>query len=168
MTQKPFVTILGVGNLLFTDEGFGIHVVQRLEALYHFPEAVSVVDGGVLGINLLGIMSQPEHLIVVDIIRNGQPPGTFHRLAGGEIPRRIRMKNSLHQVDLLEALTLCEALDHVPKTVIVGVEPEDMQTLGITLTPTLQQQLDSMVDKVLAELDLLNVTYEKRTDARCA
>lgn len=168
MTNKPFVTILGVGNLLFTDEGFGIHIIQRLEALYLFPEAVSVVDGGVLGINLLGIMSEPEHLIVVDIIRNGQPPGTFCRLAGEEIPRRIRMKNSLHQVDLLEALTLCEALDHVPETVIVGVEPEDMQTLGMTLTATLQQQLDYVVDKVLAELDRLNVPYEKRTDARCA
>ncbi|MDX9785392.1 MAG: HyaD/HybD family hydrogenase maturation endopeptidase [Desulfobacterales bacterium] len=168
MINKPVVTILGVGNLLYTDEGFGIHVVQRLEARYLFPEAVSVVDGGVLGINLLGIMSQPEHLIVVDIIRNGQSPGTFYRLAGADIPRRIRMKNSLHQVDLLEALTLCEALDHVPKTVIVGVEPEDMQTLGITLTATLQQQVDPVVDRVLAELDLLNVTYEKRTDARCA
>lgn len=168
MMDKPVVTILGVGNLLFTDEGFGIHVVQRLESLYRFPDKVLVVDGGVLGINLLGIMSQPEHLIVVDIVRNGQPPGTFHRLAGLEIPRRIRMKNSLHQVDLLEALTLCEALDHVPKTLILGVEPEDMQTLGITLTATLQHQLDPMVERVLAELDLLDIPYENRSDARCA
>lgn len=168
MTQKPVVTILGVGNLLYTDEGFGIHVVQRLEACYTFPEAVCVADGGVLGINLLGIMSQPEYLIVVDIIRNGQPPGTFHRLAGDEIPKRIRMKNSLHQVDLLEALTLCEALDHVPKTVILGVEPEDMETLGVHLTATLQARIDPVVDRVLAELDLLGIPYEKRNDTRCA
>lgn len=168
MTKQPFVTILGVGNFLYTDEGFGIHVIERLQACYRFPEDVLVVDGGVLGINLLGIISQPRHLIVVDIIRNNAPPGTFHRLAGTEIPRRIRMKNSLHQVDLLEALTLCEALEHVPETIILGVEPEDMQTLGITPTATLQNQVDPMVERILAELDLLNVTYQRRADETCA
>ncbi len=168
MIKRPFVTILGVGNLLFTDEGFGIHVIERLQSRYSFPEDVVVVDGGVLGINLLGIISQPRHLIVVDIIRNGRPPGSFHRLAGTDIPRRIRMKTSLHQVDLLEALTLCEALDNVPETVIIGVEPEDMQTMSFTPTPTLQDKIDPMIDQVLAELDQLNVTYEKRTSKKCA
>lgn len=168
MTNRPLVTILGVGNFLFTDEGFGIHVIKRLESQYRFPEDVLVVDGGVLGINLLGIISQPRHLIVVDIIRNGQPPGSFHRLAGADIPRRIRMKTSLHQVDLLEALTLCEALDSVPETVIIGVEPEDMETMGFEPTPTLQAKIDPMIDRILAELDQLNVSYEKRTGKQCA
>jgi hydrogenase maturation protease len=168
MTKAPFVTILGVGNFLYTDEGFGIHVVDRLAGRYHFPENVLLVDGGVLGINLLGIISQPQHLIIVDIIRNGQPPGTFHRLAGADIPRRIRVKNSLHQIDLLEALTLCEALDHVPQTVILGAEPEDMETLGIVPTATLEALIEPMMEKVLAELTLLNVTYWKRTGEKCA
>lgn len=168
MTKKPFVTILGVGNFLYTDEGFGIHVMERISACYHFPENVLVVDGGVLGINLLGIISQPRHLIIVDIIRNGQPPGTFHRLAGEDIPRRIRAKNSLHQIDLLEALSLCEVLDHIPETVILGVEPEDMETIGIVPTATLQALIEPMTKRVLAELDSLNVPYWKRTGKKCA
>jgi hydrogenase maturation protease len=168
MTKTPFVTILGVGNLLYTDEGFGIHVVGRLNACYHFPENVRVVDGGVLGVNLLGIISQPQHLIIVDIIRNGQPPGSFYRLAGADIPRRVRMKNSLHQVDLLETLTLCETLDHVPETVILGVEPQDMETLAVVPTATLQAAIEPMMDRVLTELTLLNITYWKRTGEKCA
>lgn len=168
MTKAPFVTILGVGNLLYTDEGFGIHVVERLSSRYHFPGNVRVMDGGVLGINLLGIISQPRHLVVVDIIRNGQPPGTFHRLAGADIPQRIRMKNSLHQIDLLEALTLCVALDHVPETVILGVEPEDMTSIGIVPTARLQALIEPMMERVLAELRSLHVPYWKRTGETCA
>ncbi|MFH0726868.1 MAG: HyaD/HybD family hydrogenase maturation endopeptidase [Pseudomonadota bacterium] len=168
MTKAPLVTILGVGNFLYTDEGFGIHVVKRLISRYHFPDHARVVDGGVLGINLLGIISQPRHLIVVDIVRNGQPPGTFHRLAGTDIPRRIRTKNSLHQIDLPEALALCAALDHVPETVILGVEPEDMTSIGIVPTARLQALINPMMERVLAELRLLNVPYWKRSGEKCA
>ncbi|MCK7504709.1 MAG: hydrogenase maturation protease [Desulfobacterales bacterium] len=65
------------------------------------------------------------HLVVVDAIRNRGKPGDLYRLEGDAIPERIRAKNSLHQVDFLEALTLCQAFDNVPQTVIIGVEPED-------------------------------------------
>ena len=99
-----------------------------------------MVDGGVLGINLLGVISKPKHLIVVDTMRNKGKPGDLYRLEGDAIPERIRAKNSLHQVDFLEALTLCQALDNVPQTVIIGVEPEDIQTLSLVLTPTVQAQ----------------------------
>ena len=153
------IMILGVGSVLFSDEGFGVHVAKKIEQLYDFPENVTVVDGGVLGVNLLGVISEPDHLIVVDIIRNGGAPGTLHRLAGDQIPERIRAKNSLHQVDLLEALTLCNALDHVPETVIVGVEPEDMETLSTELTPTAAGRVDDVIEMVLAEIDRLGVSY---------
>ena len=121
-----------------------------------------LVDGGVLGVNLLGVISKPDHLIVVDAIRNKGNPGDLYRLTGDAIPARIRAKNSLHQVDFLEALTLCQALDKVPDTVIVGVEPEDIDTLSIELTPVIQTKVAPMIQMVLKELDRLNVPYSKR------
>ncbi|MFZ2042082.1 MAG: HyaD/HybD family hydrogenase maturation endopeptidase [Desulfobacterales bacterium] len=160
---NPFVTILGVGNFLFADEGFGIRVIEKLQADYRFPEEVLVVDGGVLGINLLGIVSQPCHLIVVDALRNRGNAGDLYRLAGDDIPRRVLAKNSLHQVDLLEALTLCQALDKVPETVILGVEPEDIETLKLEMTPVVQRQVAPMAARVLQELDRLGVTYSRRS-----
>jgi hydrogenase maturation protease len=162
-TNEKTVMILGVGNVLFADEGFGIHVAHRIEQTFEFPDNVSVVDGGVLGVNLLGVISKPDHLIVVDIVQNGGVPGTLYRLAGDEIPERIVAKNSLHQVDLLEALTLCRALDHVPETVIIGIEPEDMETLDVNYTPTVAARMDDVVDMVLAELDRLKVGYKRGT-----
>jgi len=160
--NSQHIMILGVGCILFSDEGFGIRVIEKLQELYEFPDNVSIVDGGVLGINLLGVISEADQLIVVDVIRNKGDVGSLYRLDSDEIPQRIRAKNSLHQVDFLEALTLCQALDKVPETVILGVEPEDIDTLSIDLTPAIQTKIDPALNMVLAELDRLEVSYQKK------
>ncbi len=168
--QNPFdevyatdIMVLGVGCILYCDEGFGVRVVEKMEREYEFPDNVLLVDGGVLGINLLGVISKPNHLVVVDAIRNKGQPGDLYRLAGDAIPERIRAKNSLHQVDFLEALTLCQALDHVPETVIIGVEPEDIETQSLDLPPAIQAKVDPVIEMVLAELDRLGISYKKGT-----
>jgi hydrogenase maturation protease len=160
--QAPEIMILGVGCILYSDEGFGVRVIETLQDRYEFPDNVLVVDGGVLGINLLGVISKPDHLIVVDAIRNKGKPGDLYRLEGEAIPERIRAKNSLHQVDFLEALTLCQALDKVPETVILGVEPEDIDTLSTELTPTTQSKVGAIIEKVLDEVKRLGGSYRKK------
>jgi len=155
--------ILGVGCILYSDEGFGVRVIEAIQQRYEFPDNILVVDGGVLGVNLLGVISQPDHLIVVDAIRNKGNPGDLYRLEGDAIPERIRAKNSLHQVDFLEALTLCQALDRVPETVILGVEPEDIDTLSTELTATTQSRVDAVIEKVLAEVTRLGGTYREKS-----
>jgi len=155
------IVILGIGNILFCDEGFGVRVVEALLERYDFPENVSVVDGGVLGMNLLGVMSEADHLIVIDAVKNRGKPGSLHRLERKDLPERIRAKSSLHEVDFLEALTMCQVLDKVPEMVILGVEPEDIETLSIDLTQTTQSKIDPMIVMVLEELDRLGVPYTK-------
>lgn len=149
--------VLGVGNILYSDDGFGIKVVEQLEKKYVFPDHVTIVDGGVLGINLLGIISHARKLIVVDTILNKSNPGDLHRIEGNEIPNRILGKNSMHQVDLLEALTLCRLMGNIPDTVILGVEPENIETLNPELTPLIAAQVEPMVKLVLQELRNLKV-----------
>jgi hydrogenase maturation protease len=148
---SPEIMVLGIGSILFSDDGFGVQVIQKIEREYEFPDNVLVVDGGVLGINLLGVISKPHHLVVVDTMRNRGKPGDLYRIEGEAIPERI-----------LEALTLCQALDKVPKTVIIGVEPEDIQTLSLVLTPTVQAQIEPVVEMVLKELERLGVSYRKK------
>lgn len=162
-TTQPQITVLGIGNILLTDEGFGVRVVEKLYDEYEFPDNVSLVDGGVLGINLLGVIAEAKHLIVVDAVKNKQPPGTLYRLEKDELPERILLKNSLHQTDFLETLTLCQAIDKVPETtVVLGVEPEDILTHSVDMTPTVAARVDEMMDLVLRELDHLGVTANKR------
>lgn len=170
--QSPFdevyavdVMVLGIGCTLYSDEGFGVRVVEKMQRKYEFSDKVLLVDGGVLGVNLLGVISKPNHLIVVDAVRNKGKPGDLYRLEGDEIPARIRAKNSLHQVDFLEALTLCQALDKVPETVILGIEPEDIETLSTELTPTTQSKVDAVIEMVLGEIKRLGGSYQEKTSS---
>lgn len=163
-TTTPNITVLGIGNILLTDEGFGVRVIEKLFSKYVFPDNVSLVDGGVLGINLLGVIADAQHLIVVDAVKNKQPPGTLYRLEKDELPERILLKNSLHQTDFLETLTLCQVIEEVPQTtVVMGVEPEDILTHSVEMTPTVAARVDEMMDLVLRELDHLGVTAKQRS-----
>ncbi len=160
MTDSSRIMILGLGNKLLTDEGFGIHVIEKIMQKYEFSQNVSVMDGGVLGVYLLGFISEAEKLIVIDVIRNNGEPGTMYRIENDDIPKRIRAKNSLHQVDFLETMTLCRyGLDKAPETVILGVEPLDIETYGVELTSPVKARIDDITEKVLKEVEILGGTY---------
>jgi hydrogenase maturation protease len=153
------ITVLGVGNILLRDEGVGVRVVERLSRQYAFPDNVQVVDGGVLGVGLMGIIGGTDVLIVVDAVKNRGAPGTLYRLADHEVPRRVLAKQSMHQMDLPEVLALCSAIDKSPRTVVLGVEPEDITTMDVELTPTVSAKVDDLVAMVLTELDQLGIEY---------
>ena len=161
--KKKEILVLGVGNVLFSDDGVGIRVADKLNLEYDFPDNVNVVDGGVLGINLLGVISGYDYLIVIDTILNKSKPGDLHRLENKQIKKRILPKNSMHQVDLLEALTLCEAMPKgVPDTVIIGIEPKDWTTLSTDMSDEVKSKIDNLADMTLKELDRLGVSYKKK------
>lgn len=162
--MKNNITVLGVGNTLYSDDGVGIRVVEKLEAEYDFSDNVIIVDGGVLGINLLGVISNAGKLIVIDTVLNNGRPGELHQLEHEQIPNRILAKNSLHQVDLIEALTLCSTLDHVPRTKIIGIEPEDLNTLSENLTPVVEAKLGDLTERVLEEISSLGGEWSPKQE----
>lgn len=162
MTALKHIVILGIGNALLTDEGVGVLVLEKIRECYSFSDNISLVDGGVLGLNLIGVLSEADHVIVVDAVKNHGDPGTLYRLEGDAIPRRFREKTSLHQVDFPELLATCRILGKVPHMVLIGVEPEDMETFSLDLTPTLQARVQDMIAMVLAELDQLGAVYRER------
>ncbi len=146
------IIVLGAGNILYSDDGAGIRVIECLNRDYEFSDNVIIVDGGVLGLSLLGVMAEADHLIVVDTVLNHGRPGDIHRLKKHEIPDRILAKNSLHQVDIIETLTLCKVLGHVPETTIIGIEPEDIASFSDSLTCRIASRLDDLTRAVLDEI----------------
>ncbi len=156
-SKIPHIMILGVGNILLSDDGVGIRVIEKLDKEYDFPDNVSVIDGGVLGINLFGVISSADYLIIVDTVLNNGKPGDIHRLTGKDIPARIRAKNSLHEVDLVESITLFQLMDHSPETVIIGIEPKDIETMNPELTDIVSEKVDDLVNAVLKELKQFNI-----------
>jgi hydrogenase maturation protease len=166
VVSKPHqITILGVGNILLSDEGVGVRVVEYLHCKYDFPENVQVVDGGVLGVRLMGVIGNTDFLIVVDAVSDGGAPGTLYRLADDQVPRRVLAKQSMHQLDLPEVLALCAAIDKNPQVVVVGVEPQDITTMEVELTPAIAAKIPELASMVLAELDALGVSYSIKPPA---
>jgi hydrogenase maturation protease len=114
--------ILGVGNPLFGDDGFGIEVIRRLRDL-DLP--AEVMDGGTAGIYLLPELEGRDRVLIVDAIRFDAPPGTLLRLEGAQIPKAFGLKLSEHQVTLKETLALLDLIGGTPREVVVlGVQPE--------------------------------------------
>ena len=156
------IVILGIGNILLSDDGVGIRVIERLQDRYTFAGNISLVDGGVLGLNLVSTISEADQVIVVDAVKNGENPGTLYRLEGASIPSYFEKKYSLHHVGFPEILETCRILGHVPDIVVIGIEPEDIESLNLELTPAIEAMVDEITAMVLQELDRLSASYRER------
>ncbi|MBI2876054.1 MAG: hydrogenase maturation protease [Candidatus Tectomicrobia bacterium] len=163
--MKEKVVILGVGNLLLRDEGSGIHVLRELQAHYLFEDQVHLVDGGTGGLGLLPLIEGAEHLIVIDAVQTSHPPGTLFRFTPAEILHENTPRLSSHELDLAGVLQLAEILGRVPPSVILfGVQPEDISSYGLDLTPSVQAVVPVLVRLVLEELDRWGVHWRRRED----
>ncbi len=164
MSQKQIV-ILGVGNILLRDEGFGVRVVEEIKRRFIFPANVKVIDGGTQGLWLLPTLQEADDLIVIDAVLGGGEPGSLYRLHKEDLPKGLRLKQSAHDSDLVEALNLCMLIEKGPESVLVfGVEPENIQPYGLELTPTVAAKLDDVIQMVLDELKKRGVHWQKKLE----
>ena len=149
------VLVLGVGNLLLTDEGVGIHAVNALLQDYSIPDGVEVVDGGTSGMELLTFITQAAHLIILDAVKTGQQPSTIIRLDNDEVPAFFRTKISPHQVGISDVLAAAHLMDEQPDNItLFGVEPASM-ALSMELSEKVALQVARLVELVVKELDKL-------------
>ena len=140
-----------------------MRIVERLQKDYAFSPNVRLLDGGTLGLRLLDPITEADYLVVVDAIKTGQPPGTIEILSLANMKKCVSLKNSLHQLDLLETLAHAQFLESLPKTVIVGIEPEDTETLSLELSETVRSNLESLVSAVLLEIEKAGGGHYPRT-----
>ncbi len=159
------ILILGVGNVLYTDEGFGVRVVEEIDQKYQFSSNVELLDGGTLGLRLMGPIMECDYLIIVDIVLNEGKPGDVFRLLGENLSKACAFTNSMHQTDLLDTLARCSLIGDVPDDVILyGVEPVNYKDMSAALTPELEAKMPEVMDLVLKEVEKAGGTYSLRTD----
>ena len=135
------VLILGVGNILLCDEGFGVKAIEFLRSAYSFPGNVTLADGGTLGMLLIPDMQAADLVVVLDVVRCGGTPGTFYLLSGDDLRKSIGFKDSTHQTDLADILVYCDLNGHAPETVIIGMEPFDMESF----TPHISMEAERLL-----------------------
>ena len=125
MKASERILVLGIGNMLWADEGFGIRVVEALDRDFALPDHVGVMDGGTQGLYLLPHIENLDALIIVDAIDYGLEPGSFRILRGGDVPAFLGAhKMSLHQTGFQDVLATAQLMDRCPRDlVLIGVQP---------------------------------------------
>ena len=149
------ILVLGVGNILLEDEGIGVKVIEALEQLDRLPDGVDVVDGGTCGMDLLDVVADREHLIIVDAVKTGAPPGTVVVLRDDAVPAFFRTKISPHQLGLSDLLAATALMERSPaRLTLIGIVPERMGT-GLELSPGIAAKLEELLALTVEELATL-------------
>lgn len=155
---KNKILVLGVGNSILRDEGLGVHLARRLME-EELPPQVEVHDGGTQGLELLGYLEDVTGLIIVDCIMAGTEPGTIFRFEPDEVevfPKQYKL--SFHDLGIYDFLQVAAALDMLPPTVIVGMEPAEV-TWGENLSPAVEARMDVLKEVVLKEIERLTTAF---------
>lgn len=156
LKSNPIV-LLGVGNILLTDEGFGVHVVNQLREDYVFNPPITIIDGGTMGMELLSYMRGMTKLLLVDAINGGNSPGTIYEFPHEEMNNYFTDAISVHEVGMQDILRI-RALQEDPleDAVVIGVEPESLE-LGLDLSESTQAVVEEVKERVLAVLQSWDV-----------
>ncbi len=148
------VLILGIGNLLWADEGFGVRCIETLGARHAFDDRVRLLDGGTQGIYLVNQLEGVGHLIIFDAIDYGLPPGTLKVVRDGDVPRFLGAKKmSLHQVGFQDVLAMADLLGALPpRLLLIGVQPERLEDYGGSLSPAVKAMIEPALLEALSYL----------------
>lgn len=144
------VVILGVGNLLLSDEGVGVHVANALMEM-DLPDGVEVFEGGTDGFRLMSVVTGADRLIVIDAVKGGGDPGSIYRFDVKDAPSMPdSYKTSVHQIGILEVIHFSDFIGKTPEAVIIGVEPKSLE-MSMELSPEVQAKVPRVIELVLEE-----------------
>jgi len=144
--MKKKIVVVGIGNLLLGDEGFGIRVVEELRKL-KLPENVEVHDGGTLGLQILNFLDNADFAIIVDVVKAKGKPGQLFVFEINDAKSKPML--SMHDLDLVKAVEIGKFAYNLPeKIVVVGVEPEKIEE-SLELSEEVRKAIPKAVSKVL-------------------
>jgi len=160
------ILILGIGNILWADEGFGIRCVETINRQYKFPEYVTLMDGGTQGIYLVQHVQACDYLVVFDAIDYGLEGGEMKLIEDDDVPNFMGAKKmSLHQTGFQEVLSTADLLgDYPEKLLLIGVQPVELEDFGGSLRPAVKAQVEPAIEIALKHLNDLGVQFTKRIE----
>lgn len=167
MSGAPTILVLGVGNILWADEGFGVRCAEALAAHYELPENVNVVDGGTQGLYLVDLFRTHTHAIIFDAIDYGDGPGVMREVRNGDIPNFVASgKVSLHQASMQEVIACAKLLGGcAEEMLLIGVQPCELEDYGGSLRPEVRDQIPVALDKAVAQIAEWGVALKRRDQA---
>ncbi|MDQ7056387.1 MAG: HyaD/HybD family hydrogenase maturation endopeptidase [Persephonella sp.] len=159
------IGIVGVGNILFKDEGIGVFAVKYLEENYSFEPQIDLIDAGTLGFGLMRFLHEYDHIILIDTISVRDKPGSVYRLTPEQLSGLGSYHQTAHEVEVLQMIELTPLTGKMADTVVIGVVPEEINSSEIGLTKTLEDiPFKTVIGQVLKELDRIGIKYRKEKD----
>jgi hydrogenase maturation protease len=146
------IAVFGIGNILLSDDGVGVHAVNKLKNEYEFPSSVELIDGGTKGLDLLPLLEGRDKVLFVDAANFKKEPGTVDTVIGDKIPAFLSQKLSVHQIGLPDMLFAARLMGVTPPEMcLIGIQPESMET-GTELSDAVSIKMKDLVEKVLQKL----------------
>jgi hydrogenase maturation protease len=134
------------------DDGIGVRVVERINKT-DLPPNVEVMDGGVLGLNLMYYIEGRKKVIVIDAVNVGKPPGTIYRFTEEALLEKKDLLRSAHGVDFYDVIKTAELLGTKPgEVVFIGIEPEVVDE-GIEISPSLEKRIPRVIELIFMEIE---------------
>ena len=143
--------VLGIGNLLLTDEGVGVHVVRALQQR-SLPRDVTVLEVGTAFLDVISFLEDADRIVLIDAMHGGGSPGSVYRVPFDECLHPETLL-SLHGFDISRVLFLAGNQKN-PEVLALGIEPEKIEW-GIELSPALQRHLPEILTAVIGEIELM-------------
>ncbi len=152
-TPEKDIVVIGLGNLLMSDEGIGIYLIQKLSELQDKFPHVEFIDAGTGGMNLLHLIANRKKAVIIDCVKMGKSPGTIKKFKPSEVKTTKKMMHfSLHEADILRIIAISRQLGECPeKIVIFGIEPESLE-MGQKLSPALAARIDLYTAEICKSL----------------
>lgn len=150
--MTPRLLILGIGNILLSDEGFGVHAVRYLQDNYQWGANVQLVDGGTRGLMLMAELMECDVAVILDVAQAGEQKGSFYILEDADMDRSLSFCQSMHQTSLSDILVSCDLAGARPETLVFAMEPFDISSPRVTLTQEARALLPQFCAMVVAEL----------------
>ena len=150
--QSPKIMVMGVGNILLSDEGLGVRFLDEL-AKFEFPANVEILEGGTAGLELVHLIQDVDFLIIVDAFNGHAEPGALFRFQPGDlqiIPEQYEV--SFHQIGIIEVLSMANLLGQAPQTLIFGIQPKCLDW-GLEISPEISALFPRLTELVRKEID---------------
>ncbi len=153
-SQKKDVVVIGLGNVLLSDEGIGIHLVRRLSSRQDEFTSIEFIDAGTAGMSLLHLIANRKKAVIIDCAQMGVEPGAIRRFTADEVQDVRKLSHySLHEADILQVINLSKQLGECPNEVVFfGIQPETLSP-GRNLSKTLYDIFDSYIADICKVLD---------------
>jgi len=161
------IAVIGAGNVLFYDEGIGIFAQRYLDENYEFSSNVTIVDGGVLGFQLMTYYQDYDKVLILDTITmHGEERGTIYSIPAEELLGLGSYKQNAHEVEIVEMLEICSLLDKMADVKIIGIVPEDIIEVRTDLTSKLKANFNNFVNTAINELKNMGIEIKEKENKK--